>query len=360
MSVPSGLPPPNHPIAGNQSADRRWYDWARRIDRILSSAGISVSSFGDTFKALAKKLGSPDGSIENIPDNSGSQQKIVGTDGVNVLQNEEDRFVQISLEDLPDTGGGVLQKFIRDLKGRVSGTSAANTSDLPEGGNLYYTNERADSRVAVHETKPDPHSQYFTRVEAANKYDKTGGKISGKVDIDNNTSGFDINPTLYLRCRDGNFIKIFLKLGYANYSTLVQENDAALIFSSSDTMYDSASGFVFAPWSSTDYGFRIHSGGQFNFSCASLLFAKKYKADSSSISPISDNQQSLGSQFNRWASAYFNKLVLGSSFLTSGPGSPEGSIVAPVGSIYTRTDGGLGSTLYVKESGAGNTGWSAK
>jgi hypothetical protein len=44
----------------------------------------------------------------------------------------------------------------------------------------------------------------------------------------------------------------------------------------------------------------------------------------------------------------------------SGAGSPEGVVTAPVGALYTRTDGGAGTTLYVKESGAGNTGWVAK
>jgi len=28
--------------------------------------------------------------------------------------------------------------------------------------------------------------------------------------------------------------------------------------------------------------------------------------------------------------------------------------------MYTRTDGGAGTTLYVKESGTANTGWVAK
>jgi len=41
----------------------------------------------------------------------------------------------------------------------------------------------------------------------------------------------------------------------------------------------------------------------------------------------------------------------------SGAGSPEGVVTAPVGSIYSRTDGGAGTSLYVKESGVGNTGW---
>jgi hypothetical protein len=44
----------------------------------------------------------------------------------------------------------------------------------------------------------------------------------------------------------------------------------------------------------------------------------------------------------------------------SGIGSPETKVVAPVGRLYTRTDGGAGTTLYVKESGTGATGWVAK
>jgi hypothetical protein len=44
----------------------------------------------------------------------------------------------------------------------------------------------------------------------------------------------------------------------------------------------------------------------------------------------------------------------------TGTGSPEGAVTAPVGSMYTRADGGAGTTLYIKESGTGNTGWVAK
>ena len=43
-----------------------------------------------------------------------------------------------------------------------------------------------------------------------------------------------------------------------------------------------------------------------------------------------------------------------------GSGTPEGVETAPVGSLFTRTDGGASTTLYVKESGTGNTGWVAK
>lgn len=40
-----------------------------------------------------------------------------------------------------------------------------------------------------------------------------------------------------------------------------------------------------------------------------------------------------------------------------GTGSPEGVITAAVGSTFSRTNGGAGTTYYIKESGSGNTGW---
>ncbi len=38
-------------------------------------------------------------------------------------------------------------------------------------------------------------------------------------------------------------------------------------------------------------------------------------------------------------------------------GTPEGTLSRPVGSIAVRSDGGSGTTLYIKETGSGNTGW---
>lgn len=43
-----------------------------------------------------------------------------------------------------------------------------------------------------------------------------------------------------------------------------------------------------------------------------------------------------------------------------GTGSPEGSVSGRIGSLYRRLDGGANTTLYVKESGTGTTGWVAK
>lgn len=109
----------------------------------------------------------------------------------------------VSLEDLPDSGtGAALRKITRDAKGRVSGTSAATTTDLPEGTNQYFTTERGQdaagsaiaagtfdgltltyddagnringantdkgsTAVAAHIAQADPHPQYTTAAEAS-------------------------------------------------------------------------------------------------------------------------------------------------------------------------------------------------
>lgn len=49
-----------------------------------------------------------------------------------------------------------------------------------------------------------------------------------------------------------------------------------------------------------------------------------------------------------------------SSVRLRGSGSPEGAVGAQVGSTWQRSDGGAGTSFYVKESGTGNTGWVAK
>ena len=69
----------------------------------------------------------------------------------------------------------------------------------------------------------------------------------------------------------------------------------------------------------------------------------------------------LSAIWNRWLNGLVKKLdtVVPVSW-TSGTGSPEGVVTAPVGSLYSRTDGGAATSIYVKEAGVGNTGWVGK
>lgn len=74
----------------------------------------------------------------------------------------------------------------------------------------------------------------------------------------------------------------------------------------------------------------------------------------------SQNVRALRVQSNGLLMAgWFIQMFQGRIWATD-VGTPEGNVEAPVGSLYTRQDGGAGTTLYVKESGTGNTGWVAK
>lgn len=45
--------------------------------------------------------------------------------------------------------------------------------------------------------------------------------------------------------------------------------------------------------------------------------------------------------------------------LIAGSGDPEGNVTAPIGTLYLRSNGSTSTAVYVKETGAGNTGWVA-
>lgn len=49
--------------------------------------------------------------------------------------------------------------------------------------------------------------------------------------------------------------------------------------------------------------------------------------------------------------------IFGKAVRLIGAGTPEAAVAAPVGSEYLRNNGGTSTTLYIKESGTGNTGW---
>lgn len=61
----------------------------------------------------------------------------------------------------------------------------------------------------------------------------------------------------------------------------------------------------------------------------------------------------LGKDTSRSAATFIEGLY-------TGAGSPEGVVVATPGSLYSRTDGGATTSLYVKTSGNSSVGWTAK
>ena len=83
--------------------------------------------------------------------------------------------------------------------------------------------------------------------------------------------------------------------------------------------------------------------------------------------PSVDATLDLGASLFKWVNVYAQNFRPGtglpvgiSPIWTSGTGAPNGVVTADPGSLYTDVTGGAGATLWVKESGTGNTGWVAK
>jgi len=111
------------------------------------------------------------------------------------------------------------------------------------------------------------------------------------------------------------------------------------------------------------YDARISAfGGSATLGAGALALQAGEVTTSNGLRPTSNGLKSLGLSTFRWLNAYSRRFWFGSNEcqLTSGTGSPEGNINAAVGSIYTNINGAAGTTLYIKESGTGNTGWVAK
>ena len=120
----------------------------------------------------------------------------------------------------------------------------------------------------------------------------------------------------------------------------------------------SAVNFVDVVNSATGVGVLIRASG----TDASIDLQLSAKGPGSSVKPDTDNLRTFGKAANRWLEVYGTTLKPGAGTVvwTSSTGTPEGVVTAPVGSLFTRTDGGANTTLYIKETGVGNTGWVAK
>lgn len=97
-------------------------------DLVDSGAGTLLAT---TFDAKGRKTGSRAATI------TGTAGRITVANG-----DASAGLPTLDLATLADAGGGALLRFVRDAWGRLSGTSAATTSDLAEGTNLYFTAAR--------------------------------------------------------------------------------------------------------------------------------------------------------------------------------------------------------------------------
>jgi len=180
------LPPARVAIAGNAPPSREWYRYFQDstqvnldvgtlrhdVDALTvrvtaledappSSGDIKITGTGSIYvSATAVKVVSLEGDAEDPgfttyygTDSTGAKGWYAVSDALassgNIAKSTDAAGVtSFDLVDLADSGAGTaLVKITRDAKGRVSGTSAATTTDLAEGDNLYFTDTRAPAYI---------------------------------------------------------------------------------------------------------------------------------------------------------------------------------------------------------------------
>lgn len=192
------------PIAdGGGLPSNPFYAFLQDVERAINSGVAGGEGLADAVTAIARALGSPDGSVANIPEQSQGSGQILGPQSIHVngalpnmvqivlegdavdpgptfcygtdaegakgwfpiadalagsvtatLTVGADGVVTFSLPELPDAGTGTFKLLTRDQYGRLSGTADGTTGDVPEGSNLYHTAERVDARITAQKAQP--------------------------------------------------------------------------------------------------------------------------------------------------------------------------------------------------------------
>ncbi len=124
------IPHVSQPIADKDgTVTVPWQRFFDALNEALTQAGIdSAEAIDEVLANLNFRIQSGTLSVQGLPENG---------------------IVSIDLAALADSGVGAaeLERFTRDIYGRISGKQAATTANLPEGSNLYFTNERAQDAV---------------------------------------------------------------------------------------------------------------------------------------------------------------------------------------------------------------------
>lgn len=107
----------------------------------------------------------------------------------------------------------------------------------------------------------------------------------------------------------------------------------------------------------TDVALRVANGGNAVSLVDNATGTEKFKFDVTNdiLDVLSDGKIRIqnNGEINFLQSGVTVKFLIGA-------GSPEGVVTASPGSLYLNRSGGAGTAMYVKESGAGDTGWVAK
>ena len=113
------IPKPTAPIAGGLLVAPEWWNYLRQL-----SAGGDTTALAEAIERVQQELAELQG--------AGGRGDIRTTRPILSQGTLATGLVQLSLEQLPDAGGGELLKIVRDEFGRVAGTSQAVLADLAD------------------------------------------------------------------------------------------------------------------------------------------------------------------------------------------------------------------------------------
>jgi hypothetical protein len=157
-----------------------------------------------------------------------------------------------------------------------------------------------------------------------------------------------------------NFAKVTVSTGYASGATSI------VLLSGHGAKLPSTFPFPLVWWNATDYGSPEDDPG------VEIISVTARSTDTLTV--VRGQDGTSASNHNTGGKTYRMILTLtkgmwdqittdiaaaagGAAKVKTGSGTPEGVVTSPIGDLFLRTDGGAGTTLYIKESGAGNTGW---
>jgi hypothetical protein len=281
--------------------------------------------------------------------------------------------IDVPLTIVRASGGAITLTRPTTFTGQITSTVTTGTAPFVIASTTNVPNLNASSLNGATFAAPGaigsgtPGTGAFTTLSATGALTVARGTITSGVAIDG-TATWNSGATTFLGMRfvatntassaDSRLLELTLG-STIQFSVL---RDGIMTFTSSATTWPSST------YDAAGVILRTSGGGSAPFDQAgSLLYRARLSNDAGRSSHIfytgaSATERLRINEAGAVIVAAGGVLRLSGTTATwsSGTGTPEGAVTAPVGSVFTRTDGGAATTLYVKESGSGNTGWVAK
>jgi hypothetical protein len=131
--------------------DAPWYRWFQVVNKALNDGQISDADAAAAIRAIALALGSPDGSVENIPSQD-SSFILNGSQAVEVTGTPASGFVDLDLSDTGVAAGDYgkpapsLVAFSVDAKGRLISASQA---ELIAGNGISFDTDPDTGAITI-------------------------------------------------------------------------------------------------------------------------------------------------------------------------------------------------------------------